>query len=261
MLQYASDVTLNNIGTPPELYRGTLQLEVAPVALRLFESNHVSTVRNYNRILTWLVDQTSQLLPMPGILVKFKRVTHADDFNKHMAALQLFMGRQLSGQTAFSAMGFDWKGEQRQIGEETSFSQRQQAELQEEMDQSSYGEAIAKGQVAGQPGPAGAAPPGAPAPGGAPPAGGAAATGTGGVSSALAAAGQMGGEPSLNEVLEQAEAVTAELLALPSSQRISELRALKQKNSLLHSLVKAKLDEQRSAARSAGQAMLLPQAG
>jgi len=257
LIEQAYDVMLNSQGTPTDLYRGTLQLQTAPVALRLYEATNHSLVHGNNRLLAWLVTQVSQLLTLPTIRATMKRVTHADDFNTQMAALQMFMGNQLSGTTALSGMGFDWKDEQRRISEEASYQQTLQAELQEEVDQAAQGAQIAQGQQG---------------PGGPPAAGGGDPAAQGGGQGDPAAA-QAGGSPvtsyltgpsvpqSPQDMMAQAESLASELMGLPESQKDSELRQLKQKNEVLHSLVRAKMDEMRQQAQTAGGAMLLGQQG
>lgn len=66
---------------------------------------------------------------------------------------------------------------------------------------------------------------------------------------------------SMDDMLSTAESLATELIALPESQKDSELRALKQKNEVLHSLVKSKMDSMRNQARTAGASMLLGQQG
>jgi hypothetical protein len=61
------------------------------------------------------------------------------------------------------------------------------------------------------------------------------------------------------DMLSQAQQLAQQLLGLPESQKDSELRALKQKNEVLHSLVRAQMDNIRSQARSQGGAMLMSQ--
>lgn len=56
-----------------------------------------------------------------------------------------------------------------------------------------------------------------------------------------------------------ADMLAQELLGLPESQRISELRKLKQANPTLHSIVKEKLSDIRSQARSQGGAQVMQQ--
>ena len=94
--------------------------------------------------------------------------------------------------------------------------------------------------------------PGAPVAGGAPPEAAGPVTG-------MLMSGNTPQTP--NDMLAQAESLATQLLALPESQKDSELRALSQKNEFLHALVKAQMEKKRNRARTAGGAMLLGQQG
>jgi hypothetical protein len=269
LLDQGHDVMLNAGGAPAEFYRGTLQFNVAPVALRLFEASHHNLVHSNNQFLRWFVDRATQLVALPSVRMTMRRVTHSDDFSKNMAALQMFMGQQLSGTTALRGIGFDWTEEQRQIAEEERQRQKIKAELQEEIQTADFGEQIAKGQPGG---PAAAGGAGAAAAGGSPPGGsGAGGSGAGGSGAGMpvadpnAAGGSpvetmlnsMGDNVTPDDMLQVAQALAEQLLSLPSPQRSSELRTLKNRNEILHALVSAKVDETRRQARMAGGEMLM----
>jgi hypothetical protein len=264
LMNQAQETMLNSAGTPVELYRGTLQLQTAPVSLRLFEATWHHLVHDNNSFLRWLVNQSSQLLAWEVVRATMRRVTHADDFNKQMAQLQLMMGQAISQTTPLRGLGLDWKDEQRLISEEAKFQAQLQSEMQEEMQQAAFGEQIAQGQP---PMPGGAAPG---QPGMAPPSAGGAAVPAG------ADPAGMGGMSPVNQLLQgfgantpitpmdmlsSAEGLAAQLLTLPETQRRSELMALKTKNPVLHDLARAAMDQKRQQARSAGQAMMLGQQG
>lgn len=262
MMDQGNEELLNAIGTPIDMYRGSMQMQTAPVSLRLFEATHHSLVYDNNRFLRWLTQQVGQILSMSPISATMTRVTHADDFNKQMAALQLMMGQSISQTTGLHGIGMDFKEEQRLIGEEARYQQKIQAEIQEEMEQSAFGEQIAQGQMV----------PGQPAAGGAPAGGDPAAAGG---DPAAAGAGGMpqGGGPvtgmvmspntpiTPEDMLAMASSIAQQVLGLPESQKDSELRALKTKNEALHALVTAKVKEIRQSAQTAGASMLLGQQG
>ncbi len=260
LLEYAYEIMLNGAGTPYELYRGTLQLQTAPVALRLFEATNAHLVYDNNSFLRWYVRQVSQILSWEQVKATLQRVTHADDFNKQMAQLQLMMGQAISQTTGLRAMGLDWSNEQRQIAEEARRQAEMQAEIQEEMEQAAFGEQIAKGQPGapgGQPGAGGAA-------GGDPAAAGGQVDPMTGQPMTAPVTGMLQGSGvprSMDDMMAEAESLASQLLSLPESQKDSELRLLKQKNEVLHSLVRAKMDEMRNRARTAGASMLLGQQG
>jgi hypothetical protein len=59
--------------------------------------------------------------------------------------------------------------------------------------------------------------------------------------------------------LQQAESIAQQLLGLPEGQKDSELRMLKQKNEVLHSLVRSRMDSIRQQARQQGGSAMLQQ--
>ncbi len=264
LINQGTEDLLNAAGSPVELYKGTLQLQTAPVALRLFESTWHHLVHDANGLLRWLVRQISQIMSWEVVETKLKRVTIADDVQKQMAMLQLMMGQQLSGTTAFKAMGLDWKGEQKQMGEEAQTQAEIQSRVQEEMEQAGFAQDMAKGNVV--PGAGGA--PQQTGPGGAPPGGG----GGGGGGSQAAPGAPMAGPVSQwlaqmgpntpvqpQEQVAAADSLAQQLLGLPESVKDSELRMLKQKNEVMHSIVKSRMDSLRNNAKNQGGAQVMAQ--
>jgi predicted transcriptional regulator len=270
LIDQAYDKLLNASKVPPDMYRGTLALQVAPVALRLFEAIHLPMVTANNQFLKWFATAAVKILKLSAVKLAMQRVTHADNFDLKMLMMQLYMGQQVSGETALQQLGLKWKDQQRMIAEEAGFTQQIQADVQDEMSQAAIGEQIAKGQQAGAAG--GAAGPGMGGAGmqqGMPQGGGGGGGGAGGgngmlgatpgpVSQYLSSGSQ---STALNEMEEDADSLAQGLAGLPSSQQISELRALKQKNPVMHSLVSSKRKDTQSKARSAGAAMLMGQNG
>ena len=59
--------------------------------------------------------------------------------------------------------------------------------------------------------------------------------------------------------LEAANQIAQQMLGLPEGVKDSELRKLKEKNEVLHSLVRSKMDDMRSEARMQGGAMVMQQ--
>jgi hypothetical protein len=109
---------LNDAGTPVELYNGTLSLQTAPVALRLFETTNLALVRANNEFIKWVIRQVTQIMQWEAVKASLKRVTYADDISRQMAMLQLMTGQQVSGTTGLGALSLSWGDEQRRIAEE-----------------------------------------------------------------------------------------------------------------------------------------------
>lgn len=254
LLDQAQETLLNDAGTPVELYKGSLQLQTAPVALRLFESTWHHLVHDANALLQWVARQVAQILSWEAVELNLKRVTIADDMQKQMAMLQLFMSQQLSGTTALSAMGQDWLQEQKQLAEEARQQSEIQQRTQEEMQAAGFAQQMAKGQQAQ---------------GGDPSQGGGAGGGGGGGAAAqqgMPAAGPVDQymqsmSPNVpqtpQDMLSVADSIAQQLLGQPEGVKDSQLRKLQQGNKVLHGLVKERLDQlRRDTKNSAGNAAM-----
>lgn len=267
LLDQGMEFLLSSAGAPIELFKGSLSVQAFPAAARIFESTWKMLVVANNTLLRWIINQTAQIMSWEPVSATLLPVTIADDMARNMAILQLAMGQAASATTGLRTLGLNWKDEQRRLADEARFQTELQADLQEEMAQADFGQQIAKAQF-GQMGPGGAMGGGmgaaGPQQGGAPqqtvadPTAGGQAPGP--VTSYL-----QGMSPNAsvtpNELLETAQSLAMQLQSAPASQRRSELAALKQKNEVLWSLVKSKLQETRNDARSVGQAQVLAQSG
>lgn len=261
LMQQGYETLLNESGAPAEFYTGSLTVQAAPIALRLFEATHRQLVTDANSLLQWIVTTISRIMSWETVEATLKRVTVADDMQKQMSALQLMMGQQLSGTSGLAAIGYNWETEQKRIADEARKQQELQARQQEEMEQAGFAQQIAKGMNPAAP-QQGAAPQG-----GGQPAGQAAAA------DPNAAAGGMPTSPvtnyiqsmgpnamvTPNDLQAAAEQLANELLGLPEGVKDSELRKLKQFNPTLHSITRAKMDDIRSQMRTQGGAMLQQQ--
>lgn len=257
LLDQGQQTLLNEAGVPIELYNGTLQLQAAPVALRLFESTWHRIIFDSNAFLRWLVRQVAQVLSYEEAEVTLKRPTLADDVEKQMMAAQLMLSQQLSGTTVLRDFGYDWKQEQRRIAEEARYQAELQSRVQEEMQQSGFAQQMAKGQLgaAAQGQAAGPAPAGAPAGAGDPSQGGgdpaqAGMAPQGPVTQYLGSVGPDTPQTP-DDMLAVADSLASSLLGLPESAKDSELRKLKTGNVVLHTLVKSRMTEKREATRQA----------
>jgi len=253
LLDQGMETLLNDAGTPVELYNGSLQLQTAPVALRLFESTWHHLVHDANAFLAWLVRQISQIMSWETVDAELKRVTIADNLEKQMMAAQLMMSQQLSGTTVLGDLGYNWKKEQRQIGEESRYQSEIQTRLQEEMEQAGFAQQIAKGQGGqgqdqGQGGQGGAGGAGGGAAGAAPGMG--MGMGMGQPVTQYLSSMNPNVPQTPQDMMAVADSLAQELMGLPQSVKNSELRKLKQYNQALHSMVKARIDQQREDTRN-----------
>ena len=290
LLELGMDTLLTAIGVPVEMYKGSLSVQAAPAALRLFEANWSHLVHAMNQQLAHIVQRVGEIFNWEPVTAKLVRVTHADDLNRQMAKLQLMMGGQISRTTGLNSVGLDFAEEERtKLDEERTVSEETE-KAQAEMDQQANIAAMAKGPppsgpvtpppapgmpgqmptMQGMPGampgggaPAPAAPAGgAPAAGGPPPAGGPAAGGTPQNAAQSFGAQQMPApnQPTtVEEMQNQASTIAQQAMGLPEGQRKSYLIQLRKENPVMADLVQSQLDEMRNQARMQGGDMLMQQ--
>ena len=260
--EFALQLLLNSAGIPVELFSGNLSLQSAPAALRLFEATWSHLIHHMNRFLNKLAEKVAQVMTWEPITLRLVKARHADDLNRQMAQLQLMMGGQISKTTGLNSVGIDFNEETRRKLEEERIEAEATEDMQKEMEQSVQMDEMAapvdpaamvggpaSGDPTGQPQP-GAAPAGAP-PGGAP------------QQMATQQAMSSGFSPHApitpEEMTQTASNIAAQLMAMPETQKDSQLIALKRKDQVLHSLVRSQMDEMRRAAATQGQQQVLQQ--
>jgi hypothetical protein len=276
LLDYVRAELLESVGIPMELYKGSLSVQAAPAALRLFEANWSYIIHIFNRFLQWVADKIAALLDWDRVQIKLVKPSISDDINKQLAKLQLMQAGLVSKQTALKGLGIEDFIEETQqaLTEEKQLTtllekSKEDIEKSQAMRQllslpAGVGEQAEQGAVIGGPPPAIVG-------GGMPPQQGGGGGGGGG-----APQGQMpmpGPVSPTEQVLAQltmrqstmtvqdleqvATTLAQQLMQMPLGQRISELRQLRVKNPTVHALVKAKVEEMdREMARRARQTMM-----
>lgn len=268
LLNQAMETQLNNIGIPTDLWRGSLQLQTAPVALRLFETSHSAIPHNNAAFVRFIVDGVARILSWEKPKVKLEPITHADDIAAQQAKLQLMMGGQVSPSTGLKSVRLDYRDEVKRMIEDQRYQAEQQAKSEKEMEGAAQMEQMvaSSGQQPGAPGPANGG--GQPAPGG----GGAGPAAAGGTASQPAGpAGQAQQSVAANltvsdneqispqELWQRADTEAARLLGMDAGQRNSELRKLKQSNPNIHPFVLQRIEQKRQEASQQGKSMVLQQ--
>ena len=241
LINQAMDEQLNAIGIPAELYKGTLQLQVMPTALRLFQQTWPQLVSAFNGWLEWAAEAscTHMNWDKPDT-VSLEPVTTADDIELRQTWLQLAASKLVSRRTAFAPWQLDPEDEQRKVFEEEASFTELQEEMANDMQQRQLSRQAAKG---GGPPPQGQVM----APG--------AGAGAGGAGAGTDSISTMGMTP--EEMAGQAASMAAELVRIPSdADRKQELRKIREQAPVLHSLVVASMARERSQAGAAGRAAL-----
>lgn len=276
LLELGMDTLLTAIGIPVEFYKGSLSVQAAAPAMRLFEANWSHLTHNLNRFLAKLVDKVAQVMSWEPVNCRLQRTTHADDMNRQMAILQLMMGGQVSRTTGLSSIGRDFKEETRLKLEEEREEAELTSQMQEEMELSAQMDQMAapQGGGAGAAAAGGAAAGGAPAPATAGPMGSMpidpnqAAMGPMGQPAGPAGAAQqfaagqplMPNQPTTPEEMQQmASTLAQQIMGMPESQKDSTLIQLKKEDETMHALVSSQLEEFRRQARQTGGQQVLAQ--
>lgn len=268
LLEAGINNLLNGFGMPAELYRGTLSLQAALPAIRLFESSWYYLVHCMNGFLRKTTQDIGDAFGWEPAVCKLIKPSILDDVQLIMSKMQLMQSQQVSQTGVLRSLGLNFKDEQRQIMQEQRFTQEEQAKMQEDMDQSSLMEQMAPpvtDQLAqqGQQGAEGQAPPGpgqppAPGQGGgqAPPQGpaGMAAQGM-----SLATPTSPNQKVTPQDLQAKAQTLADQFLAMPESQRQSEMTKLKSQDPVIHSLVKQTIGNIRQQAQTAGARSIMQQ--
>ncbi len=273
------DNLLDAAGVPVELFKGTLTLQAAPVALRLFMSFWRPLVSNFNIFLQFVVKRASTILGWEPVDAKFAEITQIDDINRQVQTLQLMGSGVVSRTTGLASMGLDQREEVRRMMEEQRDEAEQQDRMQKELETTKQLDDMVGGgtlnilakqdQMAQQQGGGGGpmGPPGSnmPFPGGT--MAGATVPGANGQGMSSLLPGndpisqmiaQCGIQPtdSLEDAYAKAQTLAQQFMMGNTN---SNLRKLRNKDKQLHDMVKAIIDEMRSNAASQGRDMVLQQ--
>lgn len=250
LLDQGLEILLNNIGVPIELYKGTLQLQSAPTALRLFEASWSHLLHNLNGYLAFVMRRLCQMMNWQRATAKLRKVTHADDIQRQMAKLQVGMGGQTSKQTMLGTIGLDYFDETKRQIQEQKFEAEQSDKLQEDLEKSTQMGQMSMSPQQQQQG--GMAPAGAPM------------GGMGGM--AQGSANAIAGQPTIpnkpqtpEEMMSKAQQLAANILAMPESQKDSELQMLARTDKMMHALVTQQIEQMRRQAKNIGGQQVLAQ--
>jgi len=268
LIDQGQETLLTSIGIPVELFKGSLSVQSAPVALRLLEANWSQLVHHMNAFLSRLVRRVSELLGWDPVHARLTRVTHADDLNRQMAKLQLMMGNQISKTTGLNSVGLDYDAEVRRMLEEGRIESEEQQRMTEEMTQSAqmqeYVNAIAPDvQTQAMAALQGGQPGAAPAPGGAPAGPGGQPMPGMGPSAVDQFISQRQNNPNVpitpDELQAQAQTIAADLMAKTDYARRTDLAKLRKSDITMHQLVTSLLEQMRRDAASQGREQVLQQ--
>lgn len=132
-IQMEEDRLLNALGVPPEFYRGSLTIQAAPVALRLFERTWGHLTDGYNDMLDWLVDEVGAFMKSGDYDAELEKASVVDDIDNKMWRLQAAAAELLSKDTAFSPMGVTASEEYDKLLEQQKEERRKTMEAERQL--------------------------------------------------------------------------------------------------------------------------------
>lgn len=245
---------MDAIGVPVELFQGTMSLQAAPTALRLFQATWPQFTSSMNNWLTWVVTTVGNFFGWEEVTAQLQPVTYADDLERKGMLIQMQAANQVSKQTAFSFLGIDPKEEARKIMDEQKDAMELQREFEEDQMKSDelrqMSEQAAQSQMAVgsgggmMPAAGGAVPPAQP---------------VAGMGVPMAGQPGMGGQTP-EELMNEAQAMAQQLLGMPETNRKSQMIQLKRSNPMLHAQVKQIMADISQQAATQGVAQMRQQA-
>lgn len=132
----ANEEIMASMGFPRELFYGTMSVQAAPMALRVFEntfSHYINTVNNY---IAWLAKKVGNYFNWDPVKPKFAPVTMVDDAERKGILLQLAGSQMIARDTLLQSLGTDVRKELEKQMQEQQISdqiQKQYAQKQESM--------------------------------------------------------------------------------------------------------------------------------
>jgi hypothetical protein len=132
-IKFAVEELLNALGYPAQLYMGMdLNLQAAPVALRLFEKSQGALVDGFNDLVSWIVTRIARQYMMGDIDASLTSVTMADDMERKALQLQAAAGQDIAKSTAYKPFGVKYLDEQKKIIDEQKEVAKLQTDAQNE---------------------------------------------------------------------------------------------------------------------------------
>lgn len=237
LIEFQTNDMLDAMGYPAELFRGSMQVQQIPTALRLFENSFYFIYQNFNNFLKWVASKVLAYTNQEDIGVSLKLPSMADDLEQRSIYLQLAAGQEIPRDVAYRPFGIkDPVEAAKRRAEEDIEIERERAKIQKdferEMSMGSMDDVIMAGQQQG-------------APGSAPAAGGGDPNASGGLTPL--------------DIQDRAMQEAQELVTLPPGESRKRLAELKATNPTLYASVKQFMEEIRSDSESQGRASLRQQ--
>jgi hypothetical protein len=130
LIEFQQNSMLDSMGYPVELFKGSLQIQQVPTAVRLFQSTFRFIPAQFNRFAKWVSSSIQDYLGQERMQIRQLLPSVADDLEKRNIYLQLAGGGTLSMDTAYRPLGIDDPlGEVKKKMQEDAAIQRMQKEV------------------------------------------------------------------------------------------------------------------------------------
>jgi hypothetical protein len=239
LVEYQTNSMLDAMGYPAELFKGSLQVQQVPTAVRLFENSFMFVHYGLTDFSQWVVKKIAKFMGEQYIAVKLSKPSMADNLDRQNAVLQLSSAGEISRRRAYGWLGItDAVDEKKERLEEDAEIQKLQLKQEEDLRRqvetgsiNQHLDAAAQQQAEQQQA------------GGSPPGGQQAAAPQGG--------GQQGAVTPM-DVQGQAQELAQQWLGMPEGDRRKAMQQTKATDTTLYSLAKEAMEEMRNQAGSQG---------
>jgi hypothetical protein len=234
LVEYHNNVLLDSMGYPAELFRGSLQVQQIPTAVRLFENSFHFIHQGFDRIVKWVSGRICDYIGQQRLETSLQLPRLADDLERQRVYMQLAAGAEIPRSIAYGPFGIkDPVEAAKQRAQEDIEIQKEQMKLQSDFQRQqqlgSMDSILA--QQAQQSGGGGSSPAGM-----------------------EGAAG--GGDMNPLDIQNKAAELAQQWLQLPVGERQKQMAAVRTSNPNLHAMAKQKMEEMRSQAESQGRQAL-----
>jgi hypothetical protein len=230
LVEYHNNVLLDAMGYPAELFKGSLQIQQVPTAVRLFENSFHFIHQGFDRIVKWAARRISDYIGQQRLEVSLQLPRLADDLERQRVYMQLAAGAEIPRSVAYGPFGIkDPIDAAKQRAQEDIEIQKErsklEADFQRQQQMGSMDTILAEQQQGG-----------------------------GGMGSSPAGS-YVGGGAEMNplDIQNKATELAQQWLQLPVGERQKQMANVRTSNPNLHAMAKQKMEELRSQAESQGR--------
>lgn len=227
LIDWQTNALLDGMGYPQELFKGSLQYQQMPTALRLFESSFDFMHSGFDQLSKWIVDRVRRYLRMSKMSIALQEPSIADSLENMQLATQLMAQGEISRESIFKKLGIrDVKAEVEQRIEEDTNIQELKTKAQNELQKKIETGTLTSGDQQ-QGGAGGGSAPGAPG---------------------------AGGSQTPMDTANEADSLAQYWMSIPADgERAKAMAATRASNENLWALAKAKMEQTRSQGASQGR--------